>query len=141
MKHTGKLLYLCEDDLDLQDLLKDITENYKFTTIAHDNGKKCLESISKQIPDLIISDINMPEMTGVELLKRLYEMNVQIPVIFLTGETNPQYFLEAVAYNHFEFLTKPLDQDKFKQAIDKAMAFGFQRQELPKTVEKIKQRL
>lgn len=141
MSYEGKLVYICEDDRDLQELLKIITQELNFTTVAHDNGKDCLHSIIDKSPDLIISDINMPEMNGIELLKKLHQMNAQIPVIFLTGDSSPQFFRNAIAYNHFEFLMKPLDHHRLSESIDKAMNFGFQQQSLEKTVDKLKTRL
>lgn len=141
MKYEGKKVYICEDDSDIRDLLKDVTEELKFEVSTFENGRYCLDKINTLLPDLIISDINMPEMDGVNLLKHLFKSELKIPVIFITGDADPNHYLNAVAYNHFDFLYKPLTIDQLHEAIHKSMIFGYQTSSNDHISEKIRKRI
>lgn len=83
---------------------------------AFDNAKEALTSIEKNAIDLIFLDIEMPEMSGLELLE---ELSVFPQVIFTTG--NREYAYEAFEYDVTDFLKKPITQLRFAKAVDKAI--------------------
>lgn len=81
-----------------------------------DNGKDALAEIEKKSIDLIFLDIEMPEMTGIELLEQL---SVTPQIIFTTG--NKEYAYEAYEYDVTDFLKKPITQLRFLKAVEKAI--------------------
>lgn len=71
--------------------------------------------------DLIVSDIQMPNMTGVELLKAVRESNLDVPVILMTGDPMVESAVQAVEYGALRYLTKPVDVSSLRQVASKAV--------------------
>lgn len=81
-----------------------------------DNGKSAIESLESEQVDLIFLDIEMPEMTGIDLIEQL----PYLPQIVFTT-SNPAYAYEAYEYEVTDFLKKPVTQPRFQRAVEKAL--------------------
>lgn len=92
---------------------------YKLTCLT--SGGKALEFIANHMPDLLILDIEMPEMDGYELAKKLREKGCMAPIIFLTGNSTQDYVMKAIQAGAADFITKPVNKnmvlDKIKKHI------------------------
>lgn len=99
---------------------KQIEENqYKFD-FAY-NGREALEKIKVSRPDLMITDIKMPQIDGLELLARLNNQNIFIPTIIITAYANITNIREAMHQRAFDFLTKPFDIPSLQKSIEKVL--------------------
>ena len=78
------------------------------TTIAH-NGELGLEAARKDAPDAVILDVTMPELNGYQTCRELKKMNSELPVIILTGKSDPADRFWAMECGANEFLNKPVD--------------------------------
>ncbi|OYZ23307.1 MAG: hypothetical protein B7Y39_05225 [Bdellovibrio sp. 28-41-41] len=125
-----KTVYVCDDDQWILDTVVDIISSLKLDILTFASGKLALDQISKNKPDLVITDINMPEMTGLELLKFLETNKFQIPVVMLTGSLDTGNLREAVAYSHFDYLNKPIQPFELIETVQKALSFGYQESQL-----------
>ena len=85
-----------------------------------DHGAKALELLRLLEPDIVICDIRMPGIDGVELTKHIREQELDIQVIFVTGYDEFAYASEAVKHNVSDFILKPVDSAVLKQAVGKA---------------------
>jgi two-component system LytT family response regulator len=83
------------------------------------NGKDALQAIEKLKPDLVFLDVQMPELTGFEVLDRLDPARMPV-VIFVTAYD--QYALKAFEVSALDYLLKPFDRERFKRALDRARA-------------------
>ena len=117
-----KTIFVVDDDpgviYTVKNGLEGLDPEYKI--VVAENGKKCLELLEGQIPDLILLDIMMPEMTGWETINKIKEVDAwkDIPVIFLTART------DRIAKNAGEFLAddfvdKPFQILELKKRVDK----------------------
>jgi len=97
-------------------LLKD--ENYQVIEAA--NGLEALTLFSKERPDLVVLDIEMPGMTGLEAIKRIKATDPQVPVIIITAFGTSERVIEAMKHGAFEYLEKPFDIDKLRKVIQEA---------------------
>ncbi len=79
-------ILICEDDLDIVELLKLYLTSNKFDVISTSNGVEALEILKNNHVDLLISDIMMPEMNGYELIKKIRETNLYLPIIILSAK-------------------------------------------------------
>jgi CheY-like chemotaxis protein len=122
----AKTIYICDDDQWIRSTIEEIIIETGLKTFTFENGKLALEQIAKNPPDLILTDIHMPEMTGLDLLKFLSANSYKIPVIFLTGSLDIKNLQEAVAYGHFDYLNKPIQPFELIECIQKALTFGYQ---------------
>ncbi|MFA6540418.1 MAG: hybrid sensor histidine kinase/response regulator [Bacteroidota bacterium] len=115
MEDTNPKILVVDDTEDNLDLLEFAMKRKPFTMLRAMSGKECLQIARKEIPDIIILDIQMPEMDGFETLKRLRAEPVTagIPVIFLTAQRkDPQSIERGLELGAEEFLTKPIDTEE-----------------------------
>ena len=88
-----------------------------FQTVEANNGAEALAMIPEQKPDLVLSDWNMPEMKGIDLLKKLRETGNQIKFGFITSESSPEVRKEAADAGASFLVTKPFTPNSFEAAI------------------------
>jgi DNA-binding response OmpR family regulator len=104
-------ILLLEDDKNLRETLVDIFELKKFQVLTATNGREGLKMVDEFAPDIIISDVMMPEMDGLEFLKILKE-NPQTeitPVIMITANTIKEVKFTGLEYGANDYITKPFD--------------------------------
>jgi signal transduction histidine kinase/ligand-binding sensor domain-containing protein/CheY-like chemotaxis protein len=112
MISAKQCILIIDDDSDLRSYIRSIFEG-DYTVYEGDNGKIGLEIIKKTLPDVVISDVNMPNLSGLELchiLKSDSELS-HIPVILLTGEQGAELKLQGIEQGAVDYLSKPFDKD------------------------------
>ena len=82
------------------------------------DGRQAFDAVVAEKPDLVLSDWNMPEMTGVEVLRTLRANGVQVPFGFVTSETSDEMRQLASDAGALFFITKPFTADPFRDALD-----------------------
>ena len=117
-----KKILIVDDEADIVALLKELLAEYDIITAS--DGKAALEQAMNAKPDLIISDIQMPRMTGLEMLTELRKKGYAIPVIFVTAFSDIQKVRVAWKLGAFDFIDKPLDFTALSALIQKAFEFG-----------------
>jgi two-component system nitrogen regulation response regulator GlnG len=75
-------------------------------------------------PDVVIFDVQLPDMTGLEALQRLRKIDARCPIIFITGKSTTDTAIEAMKLGAFEYLLKPLELPQLRQIIDRALAIS-----------------
>ncbi|MBD1905100.1 response regulator [Funiculus sociatus GB2-A5] len=108
-----------EDATDTLTSLLDLIESQGFQAIGAKNGLIGLQLANEQLPDLIISDINMPEMNGYEVLEALRQntKTARIPFIFLSGEESNASRRLGLELGAADYLTKPVINKQLMDAI------------------------
>ena len=91
------------------------------------NGLEALDAVVDSAPDIVMTDIRMPGMSGLELLEKLYELDPSILCIILSGYCDFEYAKQAMSFGVKHYLTKPIDSEKMWEAIRDC-----QRQKYPK---------
>ena len=94
----------------------------EWTVIEASNGAEALELALAQQPDLVLSDWNMPEMTGIDLLRKLNASGADIPLGFVTSEGSTQMRELAAAEGALFLIAKPFTPDVFRSTIDPFLA-------------------
>ena len=90
---------------------------------CYDNAEDFLISVAPSVPGCILSDIRMPRMSGMELLFKMKERQIEIPIIFITGHGDIEMAVEAMKNGAVDFLVKPVKEAKLFEAINKALDF------------------
>ena len=133
---ASAIILVVEDDRNLlnglEDLLTIFDGKYKLKVLTALNGQEALQVIEQQIPDLIISDIMMPKMSGYEFLLRVRENPqwLHIPFIFLTAKGEKQDEYEGFRRGVDEYITKPYDSDDVLRFVEKQLDKYFHNQNL-----------
>lgn len=115
---TKKVILIAEDDDEIRSYLKEELKN-KYKVYTCDNGVSALEFIMKKAPDLIISDVMMPEMDGFTLCKKIRQ-NIQfndLPIILLTAKTMNEEYIHGLEIGADAYITKPFDIRILKQTV------------------------
>ena len=123
-------ILLAEDEEDLRRETAAFLEMYCGRVIQAPNGQEAIKLIDSQHPDLVISDIRMPVMDGLELAAHLKGRLNDLPLIFCTAFTETSYLLKAIDLGVAAFVRKPVDTDELLAAISKAALPLLQRREI-----------
>ncbi len=102
------VLYV-EDELDLKDVTENFLSNIIGKVVSHDNGLDALHCFNEENFDIVITDINMPKLNGVELIKEIKKVNPNIPIIVTTAYNNEQQLQELYDAGMDEYIMKPID--------------------------------
>ncbi|MBP0904471.1 response regulator [Mariniflexile gromovii] len=116
--NTGYKILIVEDNKINQIVTKNLLKKAGFECDVVENGRECLEAVSKSTYDLILMDINMPVMDGNEATKEIRKTNIEIPIIALTAADIDEVKknLSVIGYNGI--ITKPFDNFEFFQVIN-----------------------
>jgi two-component system nitrogen regulation response regulator GlnG len=83
-----------------------------------------LELAQQRHPDVIVLDVHLPDMSGLEMLRRLRELDARCLVIFITGKSTTDTAIEAMKLGAYEYLLKPLELNNLRQVVDRALAIS-----------------
>lgn len=108
MSHRRARILIVDDEKDICDLLFRILEKEGFNPIVAQDGQSALEMIRLGMPELVVTDVRMPGMDGMELLRRAHELNPELPVILITAWGGIDAAVEAVKNGAYDYLAKPL---------------------------------
>jgi len=114
-----KVLY-AEDEKELREVMSDILSLEIDDLYLADNGEKAYELYKSKKPDIIISDINMPVMNGIEFIKKVRQRDHSTRVIMLTAHSELPYLLDSTELKLTKYLLKPVTGDALYEAIDMA---------------------
>jgi heterodisulfide reductase subunit A len=104
-------ILVVDDEPILRDSLKDWLEEDGFQVDKAESGPEALERVARQAYHLILLDIKMPGMDGVEVLKRVKEMRPELPVVMMTAYATVETAVEAMKMGALDYLMKPFDPD------------------------------
>ncbi|HNU76777.1 MAG TPA: sigma-54 dependent transcriptional regulator, partial [Prolixibacteraceae bacterium] len=105
----------------IRNTLKDILEYEKYEVDLAEDGPKGLEKIKNGEFDVVLCDIKMPGMDGIEVLDKLSEISADLPVVMISGHGNIDTAVEAIKKGAFDFIEKPLDLNRLLITIRNAM--------------------
>lgn len=129
-------ILVVDDELSIQRTLKDILEFEKYKVQMAGNGMEALEMIRNDSFDLILLDIKMPEMDGLEVLERLQKFS-DIPVIMISGHGTIETAVDAIKKGAFDFIVKPPDLNKLLETVRNAI----ERKDLVKQTKRLRKEI
>lgn len=112
-----KRILLVDDEEGIQLLYREEFEEEGYEVIAAYNGEEALEKFRLEPPDLVILDINMPGMNGIEVLRRMKEINPNLPVIL--SSAYQEYKQDFGSWASEEYIVKSANMDELKSAVRK----------------------
>jgi DNA-binding NtrC family response regulator len=116
-----KKILIVDDEESVRYSFKKIYREPGFEIMEAANGLEALSVIKKNVPDLVLMDIEMPGLNGLEAIQRIKAMQPQIPVIIITAFGTSERVIGAMKYGAYEYLEKPFDVARLKEVIAEAM--------------------
>lgn len=114
-------LLLIDDEADVQYSFRRIFDSPEIELTTANSGEEGLKLLTKVKPDLVIMDVRMGGITGLEALRRLRQVDAKLPVIMMTAYGTTQTAIEAMKLGAFDYLLKPFDVPKLKQIVANAL--------------------
>ena len=118
-KHSDFHIYLVEDNVSQRESIESILNFIGYNVLSFSNANAFLKN-KIQRPGLLITDMQMPDISGVELQEQLIQLNIDIPIIFISGEASISQSIKAMQQGAIDFLVKPFDADQLIQVVKKA---------------------
>ena len=120
--NSGRPRVLIADDVDdIRYVVTRLLEEEGFEPLAAKGGKEALETIRQSPPNVVLLDIKMPGVDGMQVLRETKTLNEDLPIIMLTGDSAIASAVEAVKLGAFDYLTKPFDNDELVLHIRRAL--------------------
>ncbi len=116
----SKILVI-DDERSIRNTLKDILEYEKYEVDLAEDGKKGLEMVKQTEYDIVLCDIKMPGMDGIEVLEKMIPVAPDTPVVMISGHGNIDTAVESIKKGAYDFIEKPLDLNRLLITIRNAM--------------------
>lgn len=123
-------ILVVDDDISHCTILQVLLRGWGYRVALAHNGVQALERVHEQVFDLVLCDIRMAEMDGIETLREIKAWNPSIPVLIMTAWASVDSAVAALKSGALDYLIKPLDFDKLQQTLSQALAHTHQRESL-----------
>ncbi len=122
-----KHVYLVEDNQEIRFHLKGLLVQRGYSVYDFDSAQTFIDGLEKLAhPCVLVVDMRMPKLSGLDLLYQLKLKNIYIPSIFISGESQPQEIIDAIKTGAIEFLWKPFKSEHLIAALDRGLAIDIE---------------
>jgi len=133
----SKRVLIVDDEASIRSSLEKLLSYEKYRTITAPDGPSALEAVADGRVDIVLLDIKMPGMDGLEVLQKLKEIREALPVIIISGHGNISTAVEATKLGAFDFIEKPIDLDRLLLTVRNGLKQGELRQKNVELRERI----
>lgn len=113
---------IVEDERQLAKNIQAYLQRFGFKVRKSENASEGLKEFKQFKPDVVLLDVMLPDLDGLQLLKRMQALDSHAKVIMMTGAANPAIKPEAIKAGAYEFLTKPLSLKDLRELLEKALS-------------------
>lgn len=121
MLQEKKQVLIVDDEPNLRKILSAQLSRDGYDVLVAEDGEKGLEILRENHIDLVVTDLKMPKMDGMQLLRNALELDPTLPVVMITAHGTVDTAVEALKLGAFDYLTKPFDKDEVRQIVAKAL--------------------
>jgi len=130
-------ILVIDDDRPIRSTLREILEYEKFEVSDAENGEVALKLLKEKKFDLVLCDIKMPKMDGIEVLEKIIEQHQDLPVVMISGHGTIETAVEAIKLGAYDFIAKPLDLNRLLVTVRNALDKGDLVEETKKLRKKV----
>ena len=123
-------IFIIDDDQSMTKLLKIMFKKMGYSTYVYNNAIDFLTEIPDVSPSILITDMNISKITGIEVQAELVRLERAMPVIFISGESTVAQSIVALKQGAMDFLLKPVNQQQLKAAVESAFVLEAQKIQL-----------
>jgi len=117
--HKKGVILLVDDEADVREVLSISLSDMGYKVFATENGEKALHIFKEVNPPIVLTDIKMPGMDGIELLRRVKRENPDTEIVMITGHGDMDLAIKSLKYEATDFITKPINVDALEIALKK----------------------
>ncbi|MCS3647199.1 response regulator [Salinibacter ruber] len=119
----SKRIFVVDDEPKIGNLFSNVLERDGYDVDAFVNPNSLLEALDEDSgePDVVVTDMIMPQMDGVELMEHLDERDLDVPIIIMTAHSSVQTAVEAMRQGAFHYLEKPVNLEEMRALLEKAI--------------------
>lgn len=118
----AKNILICDDAAFMRMMIKDILTKNGYTVVGEaENGAKAVEKYAELKPDLVLMDITMPEMDGIQALKKIKEADPSATIIMCSAMGQQAMVIESIQSGAKDFIVKPFQADRVLEAVRKVV--------------------
>jgi len=121
MRQPEAVIAIVDDDLSVREGLETLIRSAGWRVETFASAQEFLARPRDEAPSCLILDLQLPGLSGLDLQKRMAELELEIPIVFLTGHGNIPASVQAMKAGAVEFLTKPFDEQELLRAIEEAI--------------------
>lgn len=137
MAEIKEKILLVDDEPGIRKVLGISLEASGYQVLKAENGQEALSIFQKEAPPIVLTDIKMPGMDGIDVLRRIKAENPDTEVIVITGHGDMDLAIKSLKYEATDFITKPIDDDELERALGKARKNIEARSKLKKYTENL----
>jgi len=119
-------VFLVDDDQDIRSSLADVLIHLGYGVSDFDSATSFLQQAVRCSPAVLVLDMRMPKMTGLDLQKALIEQDWSLPIIYMSGDSQSQEIIDAMKFGAIDFLWKPIAHTQLIQVVDKGLKLDAQ---------------
>lgn len=134
-------VHVVDDDEAVRESLQMLLEAVGFTTCSFSSGREFLDGLGRGETGCVLLDVQMPDMSGLQIQEKLTEMGLPLPVIIMTGHGDVPLAVRAMKAGAFDFLEKPVLDDVLLDSVRSALAFGKRSRKEQIPVEQVKTKI
>ena len=134
MDTDDKIVLVVDDEASIRRNIRDLPSPLGYTIVLAEDGASAIRSFTEKCPGLVILDINMPDISGLDVLEEIKSINKDVPVIVFTAFGTSERAIRAMKCGAYDYIEKPFELDEFLLIIDRA----FQFRSLIKEVEQLR---
>ena len=120
-RESDAIIAIVDDDPSVREGLSSLIRSAGLQVETFESAQEFLARPGAEAPSCLVLDLQLPGLSGLELQKRMAEVGLEIPIVFLTGHGNIPASVQAMKAGAVEFLTKPFDEQDLLQAIQEAV--------------------
>ncbi len=113
-------IFIVDDEESILEILESYVLDLNFHVVTFTSATEALKSLNDNSPDVILSDISMPGMDGIEFVKKVREVNLQVSFIMVSGQVTKERMLELLKYDVSGFIEKPFLENVIKDVTERA---------------------
>jgi CheY-like chemotaxis protein len=117
-----KKILICEDEIDVRETLTKLLTRIDYEVYSVDNGKDAIDKARELKPDLILLDIRMPKIDGLEVAKEVRKFNNSVKMVIVTAFASEEIRKEASRYEISDYLVKPIPSEIIVKKIEEVLS-------------------
>lgn len=121
LRQSEAVIAIVDDDASVQRGLQRLIRSAGWKVETFASAQEFLARSRTELPNCVLLDLQLPGLSGLDLQKRMAEVGLEIPIVFLTGHGNIPVSVQAMKAGAVQFLTKPVDEQELLQAIEEAV--------------------